>query len=219
MEMPCQQGDGCLRHPSLSADAESSKDSDFNHSQDDVARPPSQAVAPRSVQGPESLPDDWRSTPPGRAYIAAIQVQDTSAPFPSGKEPSHFLGQPLESPGEFRPNQRRHIKATYALARYLLGEENDGVISEACRIPLGYIRQLLYTGIQLEKETAMASDAVIAKARSDYNVLPFAGIPLTGCSISLRIVQFKRLEETHQRLVKGVDQMNKDKNYNFLLAI
>lgn len=59
------------------------------------------------------------------------------------------------------------------------------------------------------------------KARSDYNVLPtFPGIPLTDSSSKcLSITQFKHLEETHQRLVRGVDQTNKDKNYKYLLTI
>lgn len=177
----------------------------------------------RSAQGCKPLPDDWRSTQPGRAYIAATQVRDNkSAPLPSDKELSHFPGQPItkDSGGTLRPDQWRHIRTTYAFARYLLDEEAYNKISEACRMPLGYIRQLLWHTGDFENETAIALDAVMEKARSDYDVLPtFPGIPLTDCFGSLSLTQFKHLEETYQHLVTEIDQMSDDENYKYLLAI
>ena len=175
------------------------------------------------------LPENWPSTLPSRSYIAASHVHDMEGKPPPGTESSHFPGQPLtkHSGGTLSPEQWRHIRMTYAFARYSLEEDEYGGIPEVFRIPLGYIRQLLwhYSGDFDDGINAMPSHAEMKGARINKDVLPtFPGMPLEdNYSRSLSPAQLEHVEDTYCRLVAGMDKIEDfrygKRDYSYLLAI
>ncbi len=173
----------------------------------------------QSPRAPKPLPESWPSILPGRSSLAASPILDIQ-----GVQSSHFPGQPLtkDSGGVLCNRQWRHIRATYAYARYLFDEEEE--LPKGFSIPLGYIIQLLWhINISIEGLPA-PSPADMEAARISAGVFPnFPGMPLEdNFSRSLSPVQLMHVEDVYCKLVAedGPEVPGYRKgDYNYLLAL
>lgn len=160
------------------------------------------------------LPSDWPHASLGRSYLAASQVWDMEGRLRLDKRQSHFPGTPLtkDSGGTLNPGQWRHIRTTYAFAQLVFDE--DTMLGECFRIPLGYIHQLLLhdqadsTG---EVANPTLSHAEMEDARADADVLPtFPGTPLEDRSRPLNSEQLNHVEETYKGLFVDMDSLSRE---------